>query len=70
MLLLLERFLQQSWHTIIHPSSLWFAPRVLTPSPPFPHIEHVPMVVSPGVDWDMGWMVNKASHWGVSYSNY
>ncbi len=43
MLLVLERFLQQSWHTMIQPNSLWLAPRVLTASPPFPHSTHVPM---------------------------
>ena len=44
MLLVLERFLQQSWHTMIQPSSLWLAPRVLMSSPPFPHSAHVPML--------------------------
>ena len=43
MLLVLDRFFQQSWHTIIQPSSLWLAPRVLTPSPPLPQRAHVPI---------------------------
>ncbi len=55
MLLASERFLQQSWHTMIQPRVLWLAPRVLVPGPPFPHSAHVPMV------WVLWWMVNKAS---------
>jgi hypothetical protein len=57
MLLSLERFFQQSWHTIIQPSSLWLAPRVLTPSPPLPQIVHTPNFILSGCV--MGWMVNK-----------
>ena len=53
MLLVLLRFLQQSWHTMIQPRVLWVAPRVLTPS--VSHSAHVPMV------WVWGWMVIKVS---------
>jgi len=49
MLLVLERFFQQSWHTMIQPRVLWLAPRVLIPSPPFPQMVHVPMVGDIGV---------------------
>lgn len=43
MLLVLLRFFQQSWHTMIQPRVLWVAPRVLVSGPPFPHSAHVPM---------------------------
>jgi len=55
MLLVLLRFFQQSWHTMIQPRVLWVAPRVLVSGPPVPHSVHVPMV---GVWW---WRVIKVS---------
>ena len=53
MLLVLDRFLQQFWQTMIQPRVLWVAPRVLVPGPPVPHSWQVPMV------WVWGWRVNK-----------
>ena len=53
MLLVLDRFLQQFWQTMIQPRVLWVAPRVLVPGPPVPHSWQVPMVRV----W--GWRVNK-----------
>ena len=64
MLLVFERFFQQSWHTIFQPSSLWLAPRVLTPSPLLPHSAHVPMLFGLWV----GWLL-KSHLGGSSYSN-
>jgi len=52
MLLVLLRFFQQSWHTMIQPRVLWVAPRVLVSGPPVPHSVHVPMLFG---YW--GWMV-------------
>lgn len=59
MRLWLERFLQQSWHTIIQPSSLWLAPRVLMSVPVLPQRAHVPMLVFSR--WVIVWMVIKFS---------
>ncbi len=50
MLLVLLRFLQQSWHTMTQPRVLWVAPRVLVSGPPIPHSAHVPMVGVLGVE--------------------
>ncbi len=62
MLLVLERFFQQFWHTMIQPRVLWVAPRVLVSGPPLPHSVHVPMF---GL-W--GGMVIKVSPvWGVLF---
>jgi hypothetical protein len=66
MLLVLERFFQQSWHTIIQPSSLWLAPRVLMSVPALPQSAHVPMLVVSG--WVTVWMVIKVSPGGLCYS--
>ena len=57
MLLVFERFLQQSWHTMIQPRVLWLAPRVLVPGPPLPHSAHVPMSF---VYW-VGWLLRLTS---------
>ena len=62
MLLVFERFFQQSWHTMIQPSSLWLAPRVLMSSPPVPHSAHIPMLFGYGV----GWLIKSHLGW-VSY---
>jgi hypothetical protein len=51
MLLVLERFFQQSWHTMIQPRVLWLAPRVLVSGPPLPHSAHVPMSFGLWVGW-------------------
>ena len=61
MLLVVERFFQQSWHTMIQPRVLWVAPRVLVVGPPLPHSVHVPMVFGLWV----GWFIS--SHPGAAY---
>ena len=50
MLLVLVRFFQQFWQTMIQPRVLWVAPRVLMLVPVVPHSAHVPMVWCMGVD--------------------
>jgi len=64
MLLVFERFLQQSWHIIIQPSSLWLAPRVLMSVPVLPHSVHVPMLF--GL-WG-GWLL-RSPRVGLCYLN-
>ena len=53
------RVLQQSWHTIIQPSVLWVAPRVVVSVPVLAQRAHVPMGVLRGGLWVGGLLMSR-----------